>query len=128
MDSRHAAGIQAESTALDFLSQKGLILLERNYRCRAGELDLVLRDGDTLVVAEVRYRRATAFGSAAQSVGSAKRRRLINATQHFLMTHPEVGELAVRFDVVALDGGVANNDVRIQWIKDAFQAESERDS
>lgn len=122
MDSRHAAGIEAETAALDYLCGQGLALLERNYRCRAGELDLVLTDGDTLVIAEVRYRKATAFGSAAQSVGTAKQRRLISATKHFLMSHPEMGERVVRFDVIALDGGVAKDNVRIQWIKDAFEA------
>ena len=122
MDSRHAAGQNAESVALDYLAGQGLTCVARNYRCRSGELDLVLLDGATLVVAEVRFRKASAFASAAQSVGRQKQRRLVSATQHFLMRHPELQEHAVRFDVVALDENVTGGTSRIQWIKDAFEA------
>ncbi|MEM9057480.1 MAG: YraN family protein [Pseudomonadota bacterium] len=120
MADRRAAGDQAEAAALDYLTQRGLKLIARNYRCRAGELDLVLSDGDTLVVAEVRYRQANAFGSAAQSVGPRKQQRLTRAAQHFLMRHPKLEDLPVRFDVVALDGSVDGRSVRIEWLKDAF--------
>ena len=122
MDSRHVAGQNAESAALDYLTGQGLTVVARNYRCRSGEPDLVLLDGATLVIAEVRFRKASAFSSAAQSVGSQKQRRLVSATQHFLMRHPKFQEHPVRFDVVALDENVTGVTSRIQWIKDAFEA------
>ncbi|MEL7449904.1 MAG: YraN family protein [Pseudomonadota bacterium] len=122
MDSRHVAGQNAEAAALDYLVAQGLSCVARNYRCRSGELDLVMLDGETLVVAEVRFRKASAFASAAQSVGSQKQRRLVSATQHFLMRHPKLQEHPVRFDVIALDEDVTGATNRIQWIKDAFEA------
>lgn len=119
---RSAAGARAESAALDYLLQQGLTLVDQNYRCRAGELDLVMKDGSSLVIVEVRFRSATAFAGAAQSVDLRKQQRLIGATRHFLGTHPEAGDMSVRFDVVALDAGVDPRQLRINWIRNAFEA------
>ncbi len=114
-------GRQAEDLACAWLQRHGLRLLARNHRCRAGELDLVMADGDELVVVEVRYRAGTGFGTAAETVDGRKRVRLLRATRHFLAAGPARGYSAVRFDVVALEGDLAQP--RIRWLRDAFTAD-----
>jgi len=111
------AGIAAEDLALAFLQDLGLKLLARNYRCRFGEIDLVLQDGETTVFAEVRLRKSVSFGGAAASVTSAKQQRLIAAAQHYLGGRRDLPPC--RFDVIALDR--LDSD-RVEWIKDAFGA------
>ena len=90
--------------------------MTRNYRCRQGEIDLVLQDRDTLVFVEVRYRRQSAFGSAAESVDSRKQARLVACARHYLTTRRQAGSRCCRFDVVAIDGP----DESITWIRNAF--------
>ncbi|MGH8146188.1 MAG: YraN family protein [Rhodanobacteraceae bacterium] len=103
---KNAAGLGArfEKAAMEKLERAGLKLVERNYRTRFGELDLVMRDRDALVFVEVRYRRHARFGGGAASVGAAKRAKLVRAAQGFLQTHPGFAGLPCRFDVVAFDG------------------------
>lgn len=114
------SGRDAELRALEMLHAAGLKLLVRNYRCPQGELDLVLLHGETVVVAEVRFRKDASRGSAAETVGPEKRRKLILATQHFLQTHTELRRKPLRFDVVAVTGG--GGEGAVEWIQDAFQA------
>jgi putative endonuclease len=97
-------GARFEQRALDALERAGLELVERNWRTRFGELDLVMRDGDTLVFVEVRYRHHSHFGGGAASVGPAKRGKLTRAAQGFLQAHPRLAAMPCRFDVVAFDG------------------------
>ena len=113
-------GRDAERRALEMLEAAGLKLLTRNYRCPQGELDLVLTHGDTLVVAEVRFRKDASRGGAAETVGAEKQRKLKLATQHLLRTHAELRRTPLRFDVVAVTAGAAPGAV--EWIQDAFQA------
>ena len=115
-----AAGREADELDLTTLQNRGLKLQERNYRCPQGELDLVLREGDTLVEAEVRYRREASRGSAAETVGPDKQRKLILATQHFLKSHADLRRLGLRFDVVAISGEPGK--LAVEWIQDAVQA------
>ncbi len=116
---RHAdtnVGSVMEERAHSFLEHQGLRLVTRNYRCRRGEIDLIMFDSETLVFVEVRYRKSSRFGTAAETVGSRKQSRLIAAAGHYLShchTQPPC-----RFDVVGIDG---NN--RIEWIKNAFVLE-----
>jgi putative endonuclease len=119
MDSR-ARGLRVETFALEHLERRGLRRVARNYRCRAGEIDLVMRDGDTLVFVEVRYRRRPHFGGAVESVDTRKQRRLIRAAAHYLASHRCGEPPPCRFDVVAVDGepGAA----RVTWIEGAFEA------
>ena len=109
-------GNAAEDQALQLLQQRGLALIARNWRCRAGELDLVLRDGDTVVVAEVRSRASSEFGAAAETVDARKQRKLVAAARLFLAGRPELADRPVRFDVVALDG-----PKKIEWLQGAFE-------
>lgn len=105
-----------ESRAAEFLRARGLRLLARNYRCRMGEIDLIADEGGTLVFVEVRLRRNGNFGGAAESITVRKQERLIRAAQHYLQRLP--GSPPCRFDAVISDG------VNLEWIKDAFGAES----
>jgi putative endonuclease len=111
-------GAAAEDRALLFLQGQGLTLVARNWRCKAGELDLVLRDGATLVVAEVRGRGRTDYGTAAESIDWRKQRKLARATRVLLAARPELAEAPLRFDVVTLDA-----DGNIEWLREAFEVE-----
>lgn len=113
-----AQGRLAEDCAADFLRQKGLSLLQRNARYTVGELDLVLRDGDTLVFAEVRQRKSNLFGGAAQSIDRRKMRKCALAAQCWLKQHPQLAHLPCRFDAVLLTG--TENNWKIDWLRDAF--------
>lgn len=108
-----ASGRQAEDAALDFLRAQGLKLVERNYRCRFGEIDLVMREAAVLVFVEVRMRRSVAFGGARESITSAKRARLLAAARHYLNAQPT--EPACRFDALLLNG-----DGGVEWLRNAF--------
>ncbi len=113
------SGRLAEAAALRFLSAQGLEHLESNYRCRQGEVDLVMRDADGLVFTEVRYRRRSDFGSGAETVGARKQRRLVAAAQHYLQQRVRRERPAARFDVISLSGPL--DTPRIEWIRDAFR-------
>jgi len=102
-------GRDAEARALAFLQQQGLTLIEKNFRCRAGEIDLIMHDVQTLVFIEVRSRKNQQFGGAAASVGPVKQRRLWRSASFYLLKFPKPP--ACRFDLVAIDG----NDLR--WMK-----------
>ncbi|HXS53565.1 MAG TPA: YraN family protein [Usitatibacter sp.] len=109
-----AAGGAAEEAAARFLVGKGLQLVARNYRTRMGEIDLVAREGETLVFVEVRLRSSARFGSAAASVDRRKRLRLEAAARHFLARLQR--EPACRFDVVTLEGDSVG-----EWLRGAFE-------
>ena len=114
------AGARAEDLCAELLRKAGLRVLERNWRCRHGEIDLVAEEGATLVFAEVRYRRDQRFGGAAESVTLAKQARLVAAARLYLMRRSYArSEPACRFDVLLLDELEAG---RIQWIRNAFTA------
>ncbi|MDY6943073.1 MAG: YraN family protein [Pseudomonadota bacterium] len=113
-------GQQAEDTALRYLNRRGLRLIERNFRCRGGEIDLIMLDGQTLVVIEVRQRRNTHHGTAAETVDHRKQQRIILATRRFLHASKDFYDRPIRFDVVAFNG--ATDSRNIQWLKDAFEA------
>ncbi len=110
-------GTDAEARALRHLQSQGLRLVERNWRCRGGELDLVMLDGPTLVIAEVRSRSRSDYGGALASVDARKRGHLVHATQLFLAAHPQYADCEVRFDVIAIDG------TALHWLQAAFDAD-----
>ena len=117
---QRAAGAAWEQTARVHLEAAGLRLLAANRSYRIGELDLVMRDGETVVFVEVRYRRGRDFGGSAPSVDASKQRKLVLAAQCFLAEHPELARSPCRFDVVAVDG--AADGPRVEWIRNAFDA------
>lgn len=106
-------GAAAEALAARYLTDRGLTVVERNFRVRGGEIDLICRDGPVVVFVEVRLRQHTGFGGPAASITAAKRARLILAASHWLARH---GERPCRFDCVLSDGR------RIEWLQDAFRA------
>lgn len=110
-------GREAEDIAARHLEAGGLRVIERNFRVRGGEIDLICRDGRTLVFVEVRQRRRNDFGGAAASITALKRRRLLLAARIYLMRHPDV---PCRFDCVLLDGPGTG---RLSWLRDAFGAD-----
>ena len=107
-------GESAENLAAAFLERSGLTILERNYSCRFGEIDIVARSGAQLVFVEVRARSSEAFGGAAGSITAAKRRRLVAAARHYLAARRV--DRACRFDVVLVRGA----GQRVEWLTDAF--------
>jgi putative endonuclease len=107
-------GEQAEQLAATYLQRKGLSLVQCNYRCRWGEIDLVMRDRGTMVFTEVKLRSSKSFGGAAYSVGPRKQARIIAAARHYLAGKKEV---PCRFDVVLLE---CLEPLQIEWIRDAF--------
>lgn len=111
-------GQLAEDLALKYLQHNGLLLLTRNYRCRGGEIDLVMQHADQLVFIEVRYRRKKDYGTAAETITAAKIRRLRSTAAIFLQHHEPYDDCPIRFDVVALSGPV--HAPVIEWIRDAF--------
>lgn len=106
-------GEQAEQQAYHYLIKQGLKPVCRNFRCKQGELDLIMSEHNTLVIVEVRYRKSDKYGSAAESVTARKQSRIIAATEIYLTTHAT--RQALRFDVLTISG-----DGSIGWIKNAF--------
>ncbi|HEX7012689.1 MAG TPA: YraN family protein [Steroidobacteraceae bacterium] len=115
---RKQTGARGEDAALEHLRAAGLKLVERNYRCRGGEIDLVMLEGATLVLVEVRWRSSMQFGGAAASVTWRKQQRLARAARSLLDRRPDLRRYPARFDVVAID--TAEGRVEINWIKGAF--------
>jgi putative endonuclease len=100
------------------LAGKGLHILARNYRVAGGEIDLIARHGPELVFVEVRSRRSAAFGSAAESVTPAKRRRLLLAAQHYLLGLGQREPPPCRFDIVSITGPL--DAQHLEWLRNAF--------
>ena len=105
-----------EEIALDFLRQLGFRLLERNYRNRFGEIDLVMQDDGFIVFVEVRLRSSTNFGGALDSIDYHKRSKLIKCAQHYIAN--DSGRNDFRFDVVAISPNKTRHE--IQWLTNAF--------
>ncbi len=111
-------GDEFEKNAESYLIKCGLITNCRNYKCRAGEIDLVMHDGGCVVFVEVRYRRGDDYGNPFESITVHKQKRIIRAATHFLVSNPHLQNCTCRFDAVGVykRGGKTKYD----WIKDAF--------
>jgi len=118
---RSATGLFWEEAASAYLERNGLTTLLKRYRCRLGEIDLVCAEGATLVIVEVRARRGGALVRASESIDARKRRRIVRAARHLLMSRPAWRERPVRFDVVAIDG-IDADEPEFNWIRAAFDA------
>jgi putative endonuclease len=117
--SRLRLGLEAEAAAARHLRAHGLEVICERYRCRAGELDLVCCDGPALVIVEVRYRGPNSWSRAIETVDHHKRRRIVLATEYFLLCHPSWQNRPLRFDVVTIDGR-SSKPLDLQWIRNAF--------
>ncbi len=107
-------GRHAENLAALFLQQQGLKLVARNYQCRFGEIDLIARDGNTLVFVEVRMRATDQFGGAAASITAGKRHKLLRTARHYLAGATRIPPC--RFDALLVNGV----DNSVEWLKNAF--------
>ena len=125
---RNKTGARAETLAQSFLERQQLKLIDRNYACKAGELDLVMLHGNTLVFIEVRSRKPGNFGNAADSITFAKQQRIRKAAAHFLQYHRRYQSYHCRFDAVLVinksDTITCNNDEQetkpIEWLQGIF--------
>ncbi|MGB6309158.1 MAG: YraN family protein [Steroidobacteraceae bacterium] len=120
-DPRRQRGVASEQLAAAYLETQGLVVVARNFRCAAGELDLVCLDREVLAVVEVRQRGRVDFGGALASVDRSKQRKIIRATQYLVRRQPQWRRHAIRFDVVGVEG-LPDGAHRIVWIVDAFRA------
>lgn len=109
-------GLEAEKIAATYLQHQGLVLVCNNYQCRFGEIDLIMRDGKTLVFIEVRMRKNERFGGAAASITPAKQKKLQRTAEHYLQQH---GNSACRFDAVLMSTADTEH---IEWIRNAFDS------
>jgi putative endonuclease len=116
---RQLVGQKAEDIAVEFLRGRGLEILERNFRRRLGELDIVAQERDTLVIVEVRTRASDHYGDAAASVDLRKQRRLAYAAAQLLQRRRNLAQLRARFDVVVVSD-LTGGKPRIEWIRHAF--------
>jgi putative endonuclease len=119
-----AIGQQAEDSALKFLQTKGMRLIARNYRCKLGEIDLVMQHDGALVFVEVRYRQQSNFGDGAESVDFRKQQKIIKSAEHFLQQHRQYSQSPCRIDVISISKQHNNTDCpeTIKWIPNAIQA------
>lgn len=113
---RQFIGKEAERSAETWLISQGLHLIQRNMRCRVGEIDLIMCDGNTLIFIEVRHRRNMDFGGAAVSVDWRKQRKLLRAARFFLAANPNWSTYPCRFDIIAFEG----NNTPL-WYRNAFE-------
>ena len=115
-------GLRFEDQARCYLQAHGLLLLQSNYRCRFGEIDLIMRDGDTLCFIEVKFRESLLFGGAAASIPAAKQRKIIKTALFYISAHKQLANQATRFDALLIQRQVDHSN-QINWIRNAFYAE-----
>ncbi len=108
---RRRTGSRGEERAATFLEEQGLHILERNFRTREGEIDIVARDGDILVFVEVKYRSSARYGDALEAVDWRKRLQIRKTARAYLYRR-NPGPVRIRFDVVGITGG------RLTWVRD----------
>ena len=117
-------GKSAEEFAAHYLQRQGMTLVSQNYRCKYGEIDLIMHHNKTTVFVEVRYRKSQYFGSGAETVNYHKQRKLLATASHYLQNNPKAAKRPCRFDVVSLSVNPLSDseDYAVQWIADAIQA------
>ncbi len=117
---RIEAGRKAEEAVCAYLGERGVRIVERNFRARGGEIDIVARDGDILAFVEVRFREEEGHGLPEETVGPVKRLRIVAAARAYLATIPPESWREARFDVAAVDGG--GDGPVIRYYPEAFDA------
>ena len=118
LNSKRLKGDTIERLACRHLERNGLSLIQRNYRCVHGEIDLVMRHADTLVFVEVRYRRDSSFGLPAETVDARKQARLRATAEHYLQRDKRASTRPCRFDIVAVSHDPDGD--RLEWLQNAF--------
>lgn len=115
-ENRRQTGARYEELAAEYLENRGLFILEKNYRCRQGEIDLIARDDEYLVFVEVKYRRGEEKGISLEAVDGRKQKRICKAARYYLACSVGNMDISCRFDVVGIDG----KEEKVSWIKNAF--------
>jgi len=118
--SKRDLGDALEKQTVDYLKQRAVTILECNYLCKMGEIDIIAQDKQDLVFIEVRYRKNDHYGGALASVNIKKQRRLIRTASHYMQKCQNTNKTASRFDVIAISGNL--NQLEFNWIKAAFLA------
>ena len=116
MNQHYKTGQFGEQAAFDYLTEHGVTILHKNFRCRRGEIDLIGRDGEYLIVAEVKTRRGSGSGTPAEAVDYRKQKRIAAAFRYYCMKYQVPEYEPVRFDVIEV-----NEDLKCHWIKNAFE-------
>ena len=111
-------GDHAEKIAVDLLRKNKLRIVETNYHCRWGEIDIIARDNDILAFVEVRYRKTSQYGHAWETVDTNKQQRIIKTAQYYLLNNEKYEQLNPRFDLISMDGELDDPD--IEWFQSAF--------
>ena len=124
-------GQYAENIALKYLQEQGLEIIERNFSCKCGEIDLIMHDNTFLIFIEVRYRKRLQFGHPLETITYTKQKKIIKTIQYFLMKHPNYHQFPCRIDAMAIYSELYNKNnsvdhiqdegLKIEWIKDAIQ-------
>lgn len=122
MNNNLRKGLRFEDQAKGYLQAHGLLLLQSNYRCRFGEIDLIMRDGDTLCFIEVKFRKSLFFGGAAASIPQPKQRKIVKTALFYISGHKHLANQAIRFDALLIQHQIDGNN-QINWIQNAFYAE-----
>ncbi|MCW8930022.1 MAG: YraN family protein [Gammaproteobacteria bacterium] len=115
-------GQKAETIALNYLQEKGLTELQRNFSSKYGEIDLIMQDNEFLVFIEVRYRKQIHFGHPLETINYTKQKKILKTIQYFLMKHPKYSQLPCRIDAIAINSQTKTGQEQIDWIKNAIEA------
>ena len=117
---RRQTGFAQEANAAQYLSQRGLLLIESNFSCRLGEIDLIMKDGDTLVFVEVRYRTRADFMDPVTSIDHRKQKKLLRSAATYLKYHGLTDRIPCRIDVLGIKQSNVHGETEFKWIKDAI--------
>ncbi len=121
MSNKHK-GLYFEQQALDWLQQQGLKLVEQNYHCRFGEIDLIMLDQNQLCFIEVKYRHSNAFGGAAYSIPPSKQQKIQRSALSFISRYQQYQQHDLRFDALLIQDQPGQQQTQIEWIPSAFDA------
>lgn len=114
-------GYEMENLACHYLEQQGLQLLLRNYRCKMGEIDLIMRDNQLIIFVEVKYRRQTRFGSSLEAIDMQKRAKLVRTAEYYLLRNRINSTCQIRFDAITIEH--VDHQRKIHWIKNIIELE-----
>jgi putative endonuclease len=115
-------GLRYEDRARIYLQNQGLNLLQQNFSCRYGEIDLIMRDHDCICFIEVKFRESMAYGGAASAIPLSKQRKLVKTALFYIAAHRQLNRQGLRFDAFLIQRHPDGND-RYDWIRNAFYAE-----
>lgn len=114
-------GLFYEQQAQSYLVQQGLSLLDKNYSCRYGEIDLIMMDNGFLCFIEVKFRKNDSFGGTAYSITTSKQRKIIQTALHYMTKNRRFQQLPFRFDAVFIQPSSKQTSIQIEWIQSAFE-------